>query len=44
MLFVFVLASSMDKEMENILASLADDEPSSQRVALSQSIVLDEGQ
>ncbi|XP_015756079.1 PREDICTED: DNA polymerase zeta catalytic subunit-like [Acropora digitifera] len=37
------LSSSMDKEMVNILASLADDEPASQRVALSQSIVLDEG-
>ena len=43
-LFVFILASSMDKEMVNILASLADDDPASQRVALSQSILLDEGQ
>ena len=46
MLFVnSIVASSMDKEMIDILASLAEEpnEAGSQRAALSQSIVLDQG-
>lgn len=37
------LSTSIDKEMIDILASLAEDDPVSQRSALSQSIVLDQG-
>ena len=46
MLFVnSIVASSMDKEMIDILASLAEDpnEAGSQRAILSQSILLDQG-
>ena len=43
--FHFLLASSLDKEMVDILASLAEEasQPASQKTALSQSILLDQG-
>lgn len=41
----FLLASSLDKEMVDILTSLAEEssQPASQKTALSQSILLDQG-
>ena len=40
-----IVASSMDKEMIDILASLAEEssQPPSQTTALSQSVILDQG-
>jgi len=40
-----LVASSLDKEMVDILTSLAEEssQPGSQKTALSQSIVLDQG-
>ena len=41
----FLVASSLDKEMVDILTSLAEEssQPGSQRAGLSQSILLDQG-
>ena len=41
----FLVASSLDKEMVDILTSLAEEssQPASQNTALSQSILLDQG-
>lgn len=42
---IFLVASSLDKEMIDILTSLAEEssQPASQKTALSQSILLDQG-